>query len=78
MVFSTEPPFMNPYRQVNNICEAEDSVIHIILMTWGRRLKRVDVTITLTNGVKNTFTHYRGDSLVDFAKKLLEEAKKHL
>jgi len=78
MEITTEPPVINLHKQVSNEDEAEDTIMHIILMTWGNCLNRVDVTITLPNGIKRTFTHHRGDSLIDFAKKLLEETKKHL
>jgi len=78
MEITADPPITGLYRKVSNEDEAEDAILHIILTTWGRCLNRVDVTITLSNGVKNTFTHHRGDSLIDFAKKLLDETKKHL
>lgn len=78
MEIKTDPAFINPYHKVSNIDEAEDAIMHIMLMTWGRCLNRIDVTIILENGVKKTFTHHLGDSLIDFAKKLLDETRKHL
>lgn len=78
MEITTEPSCINPFSKVSNIDEAEDAIIHIILMTWGRCLESIKVKMTLANGVNNTFMYHRGDSLIDFAKKLLEESKKHL
>lgn len=78
MKITSEPPLINPNRKVSNTEEAEDAIMHLIFRAWVRRQNRIDVTIILENGVKNTFTHHQGDSFIDFAKKLLDEAKKHL
>jgi len=77
MIFTTEPSFKE-YRTVTNINEAEDAILHITLMTWSKGLNRMDVTITLPNGVSKEFVYHRGDSLINFIKKLFDEAQKHL
>ena len=78
MLITTDPAFINQYRNVSNLSEAENSILHIVLMAWGTHLDSIKVKMTLPNGVHNTFEYHRPDSLIDFAAQLLREAKKHL
>ena len=77
MIFTTQPP-LKTFGKVTTVERAEEVILKIIHIARITKIERLDVKITIENGIYNTFAYHRGDSLINFAKKLLDEAQKHL
>ena len=78
MFFFTEP-FLEDYGYISSVDQVKEVIAKILSAIEKDNLSRVDVTITLSNGVHTAVVFYRGDETLEhFQSRLLKEAEKHL
>ena len=78
MIFTTIP-FLQDFEEISSIEEAKSTIKELCSMIRRKKLPKLDITITLSNGIHTTLVYYREDEKIkDFGKRLLKEAEKHL
>ena len=79
MYITTDPFFKEAYDEVPSLRKAKKVIRSLISAMRKKKTRKVQVTMTLYNGVQTTLVYYREDeSPWRFKKRLIKEAKKHL
>jgi len=79
MYITTVPFFREAYQEVSSLKEAK-KVIRLLISTMRKKkTEKVEVTMTLYNGVYTTLVYNKEDeALKQFKKRLIKEVEKHL